>query len=132
MHLVRRTFCSLVALACVSAPVLSHAAESALALRVATVPGQNAVAVNLTGPAGVPVVVTLTATFDPDLPTVTVGRHDLTIGPNGKVDAVFTLAPDYWRGSPVTVTATSVSGVKPASAIVRIVAPNPQVTIPPR
>jgi len=72
-----------------------------------------------------PVIVSMTATIDTELPSVVVGRHHLTIGPNGTVASVFTLAPDYWNGSTVTISATSVDGIAPAATTVRVVSINP-------
>lgn len=105
-------------------------AQNTLAVHATTLVGRNAVTVTVNGPAGMPVFVSMRATIDPDLPTVLVGRHQLTIGPNGTVVSVFTLAPDYWQGSVVTISATSVGGIAPASTTVRIIAPNPDVPSP--
>lgn len=129
MH-ARRTLCSLAAALLCLLPSLAHASPSALALTATPVVGRNAVEVTISGPAGVPVVVTLTATIDPDLPTVLVGRNHVTIDTSGTAHTVLTLAPDYWRGSQVTITATSIDGVTPASVSVHIVAPHPELPYP--
>lgn len=101
----------------------------ALALHAAPVPGHNAVDITVTGPAQVPVTVTLTATIDPDLPTVTIARKQLLIGADGQVQERIALAPNYWEGSRVTITAQSIDGVTPASTDVKVLRANPNVPV---
>ena len=110
-------------------PAVALSNSGALALHATPVPGRNAVDITVTGPAQVPVTVTLTATIDPDLPTVTVARKQLLIGANGEVQERIALAPNYWEGSRVTITATSIDGVTPASLDVKVLRANQNVPV---
>lgn len=110
------------------APVATNAAApSGLALTATPVAGHNAVDITVTGPSQVPVVITLTATIDPDLPTVTISRKQFFLGADGKLQERITLAPNYWDGSRVTITASSIDGVLPAAVVVKVLRANPSV-----
>jgi copper amine oxidase-like protein len=101
-----------------------------LALRAVT--GRDAIAVDGIAPGAVPgspisVTLTLTGTLSRDLPTVTLQR--VTLATDGTFHTTLALA-GLPRGSVVTVTATSLSGLAPASAHLTVGAPNPGVDSP--
>jgi len=77
-----------------------------------------------------PVVLVLHATISRDLPTVFVNRAEVTADADGHFVATVPIAPDFWRGSIVTVTATSPSTVSSATAQTVVVLPNPGVVLP--
>lgn len=105
----------------------AFAAPGALTIKAAPVAGHNAVDITVTGPAQVPVDIVSTATIDPDLPTVTLSRKHYYLGADGKLQDRITLAPNYWEGSRVTITASSIDGVTPASVTVKVLRANPTV-----
>ncbi len=100
-------------------------ASGTLSLRAQQAAGRDAIVVDGTAPAALPVTITLTGTISRDLPTVTLSS--VTLATDGTFHAVVPIAPAMPRGSVVTVTATSLPGVSSAWARVTVGPPNPQL-----
>jgi hypothetical protein len=114
------------------APPSPAVANASLSLALRMVEGRQAIAVDGTAPGAVPgnplpVTLTLTGTLSRDLPTVTLRR--VTLASDGTFHTTMAIA-GMPRGTVVTVTATSVSGLAPASAHLTVGAPNPGVDSP--
>ena len=101
-----------------------------ISLDVRQAPGSEAVAVSGKAPPSVPVLVTMMGTFSSDIPDVVVGRYQLAAGADGRFSAVLPIAPDYMRGSILTLVATAVPGVRKASAQFVVGQPNGPVSVP--
>lgn len=112
-------------LALASSPIAGE-----LSVHVAAAAGQEAVVVSGTGPSSAPVTLTLLTTLSTDIPDVVLSRKDLTIDRSGAFSATISIAPDFMRGSILTVRATSLDGVAPAQAHLTVGPPNPHVTVP--
>ncbi len=95
---------------------LLSAASGTIGLRVAPVNGREAIAIDGVGPAQVPVTLTLRSTIDSDLPITLLSRTNIVVGDDGRFHVVVPIAPGFWRGSTVTVDATSLSTIKSATA----------------
>src|ERR1700733_4821492 len=85
--------------------------------------GRVAIVVDGTAPGPIPVTLTLVGTMSRDIPEAVLSR--VTLATDGTFHATLALASSMPRGSVVTVTATSLSGVSPASARVTVGQPNP-------
>ena len=92
--------------------------------------GQEAITIEGKAPAMAPVVLVLHATISRDLPTVYVNRLELTADSDGHFSTVMSIAPNFWRGSILTVSASSTSTVTTATAQTVVVLPNPGVVLP--
>ena len=101
-----------------------------MTVSVAPAVGAEAVTVSGTAPAMAPVVVVLHATFSRDIPTVFVNRRDVYADADGHFTIVVPVGPDYWRGSILTVTASSSSATASAMAQTVVTLPNPGVVLP--
>jgi len=101
-----------------------------MTVAVGPAPGYEAVTVTGTAPAMAPVVVVLHATFSRDLPTVFVNRRDVFADADGHFSAVVPIAPDFWRGSILTVSASSTSATASATVQTVVNLPNPGVVLP--
>ena len=112
-----------------SAP-LPVSVNGGMSVAVGPAPGSEAVTVTGTAPAMAPVVVILHATFSKDMPTVFVNRRDVFADADGHFSAVVPIAPDYWRGSILTVTVSSTSATASATAQTIVNLPNPGVVLP--
>jgi hypothetical protein len=106
----------------VSTPVTASGSLTITA-RMAT--GRDAIVVDGMAPASVPVTLTLVGSISRDIPDMLLRR--VTLQTDGTFHATIPVAPAMPRGSYVTVTATSLPGVSPASARVLIAAPNPGI-----
>jgi hypothetical protein len=106
----------------VSTPVTASG-KLTLTARMAT--GRAAIEIDGMAPASVPVTLTLVGSISRDLPDVLLRR--VTLQTDGTFHATIPVASAMPRGSYVTVTATSLPGVSPASARVLIVPPNPGI-----
>lgn len=107
-------------------------ASGSLSILVSPAPGREAVAVDGSAPAAlrgsaVPVTLTATGTISRDLPTVTLQR--VTLATDGTFHTILSIS-GMPRGSVVTVTATSLLGLAPASARITVGAPNRAVDSP--
>lgn len=110
------------------APVSVDAA--AMNVTVGPVRGQEAIDVEGKAPPMSPVTLVLQATISMDLPTVYLNRRDVTADADGHFSSIIPIAADYWRGSILTVTASSPSTVSSAVAQTRVTLPNPGVVLP--
>lgn len=104
--------------------------NSNMTVTVAPAVGSEAITVSGTAPAMAPVVVVLHATFSRDLPDVYLNRRDVYADADGHFSAVVPIGPDYWRGSILTVTASSSSTTTSATAQTVVTLPNPGVVVP--
>jgi hypothetical protein len=107
-------------------------ASGSLSILVSPAPGREAVVVDGSVPAAlrgnaIPVTLTATGTVSRDLPTVTLRR--VTLATDGTFHTTLPIS-GMPRGSVVTVTATSVLGLTPASAQITVGAPNASVDSP--
>ena len=103
----------------------SARASGKLTLTVRQATGRDAIVVDGTAPGALPVTVTLTGLISRDIPAVTLER--VTLATDGTYHATLPVAPTMPRGSLVTVTATSLPGVSPASATFTVGPPSPDV-----
>jgi len=100
-------------------------ASGTLSITAHMAAGRDAIVVDGMAPASVPVTLTLVGSISRDIPDVLLRR--VTLQTDGTFHATITVAPAMPRGSYVTVTATSLPGVSPASARVVITPPNPTI-----
>jgi hypothetical protein len=101
-----------------------------MTVAVAPAVGAEAITVSGTAPAMAPVVVVLHASFSRDLPNVYLNRRDVYADADGHFSTVVPIGPDYWRGSILTVTASSSSATTSATAQTVVTLPNPGVVVP--
>jgi hypothetical protein len=101
-----------------------------MTVSVAPAPGSEAVTVSGTAPAMAPVVVILHATFSRDLPNVYLNRRDVFADADGHFSTIVPIAPDYWRGSIITISASSSSATAAATVQTVVTLPNPGVVLP--
>jgi len=113
-----------------SSSTYDRPAQGAITLEARQLQGSEAIDVEGTAPSGAPVTITLLAMLSTDLPTILVSRHDVVTDVNGRFRAVIPAASAYERGTLLRVVATSLPGVRPASAQLVIGAPNAGVSIP--
>lgn len=104
--------------------------SGALAIHLDAAQGQEAVVVTGTGPSAAPVTLTLSTTVSSEIPDIVLSRKDLVIDRTGTFSATISIAPDFMRGSILTVRATSLDGVAPAQAHLLVGPPNPHITVP--
>jgi hypothetical protein len=100
-------------------------ASGSLTVTARQVTGREAISIDGTAPASVPVTITLVGSISRDLPDVLLRR--VTLQTDGTFHATIPVAPAMPRGSYVTVTVSSLPGVSPASAHVTMAAPNPTI-----
>jgi hypothetical protein len=107
-------------------PVTTSAtASGSLTVKARAATGRDAIVVDGTAPASVPVTITLVGSISRDLPDVLLRR--ITLQTDGSFHATVSVASGMPRGSYVTVTATSLPGIASASTRVTIGAPNPGI-----
>jgi hypothetical protein len=94
------------------------------------VEGKEAISVEGKAPALAPVTLTLVATISRDLPNVYLNRREILTDASGHFSAIVPIAADFWRGSIVTVTASSPDTTTTATAHVKVIAPNAGVWLP--
>lgn len=105
-------------------------AQGSITLEARQLQGAEAIDVQGTAPAGLPVTITLLALVSPDLPTIVVSRHDVAADSGGRFGAVIPIASAYERGTILRIVATSASGVASAQAQLITGAPNAGVSVP--
>jgi hypothetical protein len=93
------------------------------------VQGKEMVAVTGKAPAMAPVTLTLFATISRDLPDIFINRRDILTDSSGHFSAMVPIAPDFWRGTILTVTASSPDVTSTATAKTIVVVPNPNVGV---
>jgi hypothetical protein len=96
---------------------------------VGPVQGKEMVSVSGKAPAMAPVTLTFFATISKDLPDVFVNRRDILTDSSGHFSALVPIAPDYWRGTILTVMASSPDVTSTATAHTIVVVPNPNVEV---
>ena len=101
-----------------------------ISLDVRQVPGSEEVTVSGQAPPSVPVLLTVLSTLSQDIPDIVVGRHEVAADESGRFSAIVPIAPDYLRGSILTLVATSLPGVRKASAQIVVGPPNGTVSVP--
>lgn len=99
-------------------------------LEVRQLAGTQVLAVRGKAPGKLPITLTLVGTFSMEIPDVVLNRTSLVSDAAGTFLATIPIAPGYFRGAILTVTASSVPGVASASAQVIASAPNGNVPIP--
>jgi len=112
---------------------LSAADDSAhgvITMEARQLQGAEALDVEGTAPARVPVTITLLAVVSSDIPTIVVSRHDVVTDVNGRFGAVIPIASAYERGTVLRVVATSAPDVASATTELVVQAPNTGVTVP--
>lgn len=109
---------------------IDSTARGAITMEARQLQGAEAITVQGSAPAGVPVTITLLAIVSRDVPTIVVSRHDVVTDVNGRFGAVIPIASAYERGTLLQVVATSAPGVASASAQLVTEAPNSGVTVP--
>ena len=134
-RILDRALCLLAVAAAFAAPAAARAdevsrdssvvsvASGTIGLHLAPVNGREAIAIDGVGPAQVPVTLTLRSTIDSDLPITLLSRTNIVVGDDGRFHVVVPIAPGFWRGSTVTVDATSLSTIKSATAEILVGAP---------
>jgi hypothetical protein len=105
-------------------------AHGTIVLNATQLKGAEALLITGEAPPSVPVMITLLATIDYDIPNVLLSRHTLTAGPDGRFQAIVPIGPSYMRDTFIHVLATSVPGVTSASAQLVVESPNAGVQIP--
>jgi hypothetical protein len=93
------------------------------------VQGKEMVSVTGKAPAMAPVTLTLFATISRDLPDIFINRRDILTDSSGHFSAMVPIAPDFWRGTILTVTASSPDVTSTATAKTIVVVPNPNVEV---
>lgn len=96
--------------------VPSFAAGTTLTIAVKPIPGSESVNISGTAPAGSTVDLTLYGTFSMDLPATRLNHVTAQAGPSGTYLLTVGVAPDFIRGSVLTVVAATSDG---ASATAR-------------
>lgn len=104
--------------------------QGAISLDVRQQPGAEALAISGRAPAAAPITVTVMGTVSKDVPDVVVTRQRLVADASGRFQAVVPIAPDYFRGSILTLVASSVPGVASARAQVTVGPPNGSASVP--
>jgi len=104
--------------------------RGAISLQAVQVQDTQNLAVAGQAPPNAPITLTLLDTLSQDLPTVILSRHDVQSDITGHFDAVVPVASDYLPGTLVTVVATSLPEITPASAYLRLETPNAGVSLP--
>jgi hypothetical protein len=98
-----------------------------ITVAVGPVQGKEMVSVAGKAPAMAPVTLTIFATISKDLPDVFINRRDILTDSSGHYSAMVPIAPDFWRGTILTVTASSPDVTSTATARTLVIIPNPNV-----
>jgi hypothetical protein len=101
-----------------------------ISLDVRPLPGSEAIVASGTAPASAEIVLTLFGTESVDLPDVIVSRQRIASDSAGHFTAAIAIAPNYFRGSILTVVASLVAGSISARARLIVGAPNEGVSVP--
>jgi hypothetical protein len=94
------------------------------------VQGREEISVSGKAPAMAPVTLTLFATISKDLPDVFINRRDILTDSSGHYSAKVPIAPDFMRGTILTVIASSPDVTTTATAKTLVVIPNPNIEVP--
>jgi hypothetical protein len=98
--------------------------RGAIVLRAQQMDDTQALAIAGQAPPGAPITITILATIASELPTVVLSRNEVQSDITGHFDAVVSVASDYMPGSLLTVVATSLPEITPASAYLKLGSPN--------
>jgi hypothetical protein len=101
-----------------------------IAVTVGPAQGKEMISVSGKAPAMAPVTLILFATISKDLPDVFLNRRDILTDASGHFSALMPIAPDFWRGTTLTVTASSPDVTSAATARTTVIVPNPGVALP--
>jgi hypothetical protein len=123
---------------CVTAPAVAHAqdvgarhtSDLPISLNVRTLLGSEAIVASGTWPASAQIVLTLLATVSTDIPDVVVSRYRITADAAGHFSAAVPIAPNYFRGSILTVVASPPDGSTSVRARITVGAPNEGTQVP--
>jgi len=105
----------------------SVSTSSALTINARQIPGREALTISGTAPANATVTVTLTADLSKDLPVVLLSRNTIVSASDGSYSFVAIIDQNAHRGTTITATAASFTGVTPVTARISVEAPSPQV-----
>jgi hypothetical protein len=105
-------------------------APAGLTLTVGPAPGKMALTVEGRAPAYAQVTIVLKGTLSKDLPDVFLTRRDITADEGGRFSTIVSIAPEFWRGSLVTISANSAETASTATAHFTVDLPNPGVVLP--
>lgn len=111
---------------------LSDAAPSTagnITVSAAFLPGTESLLVTGTAPSGTVVVLSLSATFDPNVPTAVVDRMDVVAARDGRFRAVLPYTSASETIAVLSVLATSMNGAASATACCFSI-PGPQTPVP--
>ncbi len=104
--------------------------SGSLSVTASQVEGHEALFVSGSGPESAPVTLTMLATVSRDIPDVILSRRDLITDRAGKFSVTIPIAPNFMRGTILTVRATSIDSVVPTEVHLLVSPPNPHVTVP--
>jgi hypothetical protein len=93
------------------------------------VQGKEMISVSGKAPAMAPVTLILFATISKDMPDIFINRRDILTDSSGHFSAMVPIAPDFWRGTILTVTASSPDVTSTATARTIVIVPNPNVGV---
>jgi hypothetical protein len=99
-------------------------------LAVSQIAGEQEISVSGKAPANLPITITLVSTFSVEVPDVVLSRHEVTSDTDGSFKTTVSVASGYYRGSILTVIASSLPGVSSAKSQIVLKAPNDNVAIP--
>jgi hypothetical protein len=100
-----------------------------ITVSVGPVQGREAISVSGKAPAMAPVTLTLFATVSKDLPDIFINRRDVLADSSGHYTAMVPIAPDFWRGTVLTVTASSPDVTSTATTKTIVIVPNPNIEV---
>ncbi len=101
-----------------------------MTVTIGPVQGKEAVSIEGKAPAMAPVTLRLYETISRDIPDIFLNRRDILTDASGHFSAVLPVAPDFWRGTILTVTATSPDAASTATAHTTLVPPNAGLGLP--
>jgi hypothetical protein len=105
-------------------------AQGSLAISARPTNISDAVIVSGSGPANVPITITLSADIERDIPRVTLSRTTIDTDPDGKFVVQISTAPLHLQKSIVLISATSLPGVTEAHTSFILGQPNPTIAHP--
>jgi hypothetical protein len=98
-----------------------------MTVTIGPVQGKEAVLIEGKAPAMAPLTLRLYATVSRDLPDLFLNRRDILTDASGHFSAVVPIAPDYWRGTILTVTVSSPDAATTATGHATLIVPNPGI-----
>jgi hypothetical protein len=105
-------------------------AHGTISLDARLLPGSEAFLASGNAPVSTPIDVTVVGTISRDLPDVLISRRQIVSNATGRFSVVIPIAPNYFRGSILTVVASAPAGVAPGRAQLIVGAPNNDVSVP--